>query len=333
MPVLPVITPSPGVGTHGYITIVDAQGYVIGTIASSDGAAFGSISGESQFLYTSGGPPLVTGEPSQLTFDRTRGYFGKNAATAPISSTAVGDMALTFSSAPKTIMPGMGLSLSNNGVNLEYVYVADYPTFSVSSTAVTIPLKTPVVHSGQVTAIWDTFSSLGPNNQLFNPTGVGLQALAIVGSFASQLAAAVGAANDGVTPFNVLEVVQGLYNGTSVDRQRGPNVFKPFNAQAVTVSTANTPTSIWTPASGKKFRLMGYWFSTSVAAGLVFHDLAGIGGGGLMGCPSPLHAAAGVIQSPPEIKNGLVSGAINNQLWIDATAATTLTGFVWGTEE
>jgi hypothetical protein len=132
---------------------------------------------------------------------------------------------------------------------------------------------------------------------------------------------------------NVIPAVQAGYSGTSaVSFIRVANVFKAFNAQALTASSANTPTSIWTPAAGKKFHLMGYWFSLSAAAGLVFHDLASVGGGGLIPLPSPVLTAAGIVQTPP-IGNGYLSAATNNQLWIDATAAATVTGFVWGIEE
>jgi hypothetical protein len=330
MAVTPVVTPSPNVGTHGYVTLVDAQGYVIGTVATSDGAQFGSISGESSFLYTSGGPVLASGVPSQFSFDRERAYVGKaQSPLVTITSTLVGDASIVFSVAPKTVMPGSALHLQGSAQD-EYVYVAS--TFVPSASATTIPLQSPVVNAGQTQAQWDVFSPWGPNGALFNPIGIGMTALAMPSANAYQMAAAQSAFSDNKTPSNVLETVPGLYDGSSVDRQRGPSIFKPFNAQAVAVSSANTPTAIWTPAAGTKFRLMGYWFSTTVAAGLIFHDLASVGSGGVMPIPSPVYAAAGVIQSPA-IGNGVLSAAANNKLWIDATVATTLTGFVWGTEE
>lgn len=147
------------------------------------------------------------------------------------------------------------------------------------------------------------------------------------------LAAANQAASDNVAAANLLMIVFGRQIGTGLfSAERMSNIFKPFNAQAVTISSANTPTSIWTPASGKKFRLLGYWFSTTAAAGLVFHDLAVVGGGGLLPIPSPIAAANGILASPP-LGLGFLSAAINNQLWVDATAATTLSGFCFGLEE
>jgi hypothetical protein len=331
MPVSPVVTPSPNVGTHGYITIVDVNGYPIGSVATSDGAQFGSISGESLFLYNNGGPVLASGVPSQLAFDRQRGYLGKGISQAAITTTSVGNTSIVFASAPKTIMPGHAIRITGGSTD-EYVIVS--PTYVPDAVTTTIPLVSPVVNAGQNLALWDVFSPSGPNNGLFNSVGVGLQALALANyGFTSRLGAAVSAAADGVYPYQVLEVVEGRLGASgSIDRRRASDTFKPFNAQAVTISSANTPTAIWTPTAGKSFRLMGYWFSTTVAAGLIFHDLASVGSGGVMPIPSPVHAAAGVIQSP-DIGNGILSAAANNKLWIDATAATTLTGFVWGTEE
>jgi hypothetical protein len=330
MPVSPVTTPSPNVGTHGYVTIVDQQGYVIGTIASSDGAQFGAISGESQFLYNSGGPLLANGVPSQFAFERTRSWMGKGQANGTITATVAGDTALAFTAAPKTLMPGQMVYISGSAT--EYVFVADSFVPSVSATA--IPLSSPVVNAGNTLARWDTFNVFGPGGFDFTPTGIALYALALQNAATGSTMTAANNANADANPTaNILEVVPGLYIGSGqADRQRGPNVFKQFNAQAVTAAASNTPTLIWTPASGKKFRLMGYWFSTTNAAGLLFHDLVASGGTGLLNIPSPIHAAGAVIQSPP-LGNGVISGVANNKLFIDATAATTLTGFCFGVEE
>jgi hypothetical protein len=330
MPVSPVITPSPGQGPHNYTTIVDQQGYVIGTVATTDGAQFGSISGESLFLYNGGGPPLTDGTPSQYTFDRQRSIQGKYITFVSITATVAGDTALTFSSAPKTIMPGQAIRISGAGAGAEWVYVTT--TYVPSATATVIPLQNAVVNAGQNGARFEVFSDIGPGQSEVFPVGVPFHGLITYDDSVAKWYTAYGAGMDGYAPHYYTETVHGLFDGTNVQRQRGPSAFNAFNAQAVTIQSANTPTAIWTPATGKKFRLMGYWFSTTVAAGLVFHDLATVGTGGRLNIPSPIAAAAGVLQSPP-LGNGILSGAANNKLWIDATAATTLTGFVWGTEE
>lgn len=115
-----------------------------------------------------------------------------------------------------------------------------------------------------------------------------------------------------------------LFNGLTWDRQRTPLVFVTLNAVAITGET-----TIWTPAAGKKFRLMGYVLETGTIGGnvLLKDNTAG----------STIHivpfgAANGVITSPP-MGNGQLSAAANNVLTATGTATQTLSGTIFGTEE
>lgn len=74
------------------------------------------------------------------------------------------------------------------------------------------------------------------------------QALVAVGS-------ALGLAGSGAGMNGIL-----LFNGTSWDGQRTPSVFK--NATA----TAAGDTAVWTPTTGKKFRLMGFAINVTANA-------------------------------------------------------------------
>ena len=117
-----------------------------------------------------------------------------------------------------------------------------------------------------------------------------------------------------------------LWNGNGWDRQRSASVFKPVKAVSV---TAGTPVLVWTPAIGKKFRVMGYALSLSVAGSIIFEDTTGAGNEFLR---TPL-LAAGVGQNSPNIGNGYLSLAANNALYIDVSASGTISGYVYGTEE
>lgn len=111
-------------------------------------------------------------------------------------------------------------------------------------------------------------------------------------------------------------------------RMRGANVFKFVHAQAVVALTGITG---WTPAAGKKFRLMGGALSVSAAAGFLLYD----GAAGALTTKifeSPLLAAAGVFTLPP-INNGPISAAANNTLAIDVTGNATISGLLFGIEE
>jgi hypothetical protein len=57
------------------------------------------------------------------------------------------------------------------------------------------------------------------------------------------------------------------YNGTTWDRPRVPSAFKDMASVAIT-----TIATVWTPAGGKKFRLMGGSFSVSGACSVLFED-------------------------------------------------------------
>lgn len=125
----------------------------------------------------------------------------------------------------------------------------------------------------------------------------------------------------GVLPVQARNV---LFNGATWERWRNPNVFKSLSAVVVTAET-----TIWTPAAGKKFRLMGYILSQGVATGAVTlkDNTAG----------STIHIipqnTIGVYIVSPGFGNGQLSAAANNVLTATGASTETLTGMVFGTEE
>lgn len=87
-----------------------------------------------------------------------------------------------------------------------------------------------------------------------------------------------------------------VYNGTSWDRQRTPTVFKTLSAVVIT-----SETTVWTPTSGKKFRLMGFCLTQGVATGAVtFKD--NTGGTVIFTLPAN---TIGVSQCTPPLYNGI----------------------------
>ena len=128
---------------------------------------------------------------------------------------------------------------------------------------------------------------------------------------------------------NALKVLSLPYKlvGTSTgDMERMPNVFKVVDAVAI---TAGTPAVLWTPASGKKVRLMGFVLSSSAAAALEFQDS---GAAGTVIVQTPLLAAAQAYP-PVDLRNGKLLAAANATLNLDVTATSTVSGMVWGMEE
>lgn len=105
----------------------------------------------------------------------------------------------------------------------------------------------------------------------------------------------------------------------------GPTVFKVVPPTAVTAGVGFTA---WTPASGKKFRLMGWILSTTVASDILFGD----------NVVGTVIARTGIVaandaQVSPTFNNGIGSGAANNVLKIDVSASGTVQGMVYGIEE
>ena len=105
-----------------------------------------------------------------------------------------------------------------------------------------------------------------------------------------------------------------------------PDTFKMIDAVAI---TAGTPATVWTPASGKKVRLLGWFLSSSAAAALEFQDSAAAG---TVVAQTPLLAAAGV-HDTPHLGEGVVLAAADNTLELDVTANATVSGMVFGVEE
>lgn len=134
------------------------------------------------------------------------------------------------------------------------------------------------------------------------------------------------------------------YNGATFDRLRTPNVFKG------NTFTAAGNNALWTPAAGKKFRLMKFRMvylgnSAQAAAGALtalFYDGAAQIAGTAIGESSFVPAAAlntsGALFASQwvDLGNGILSSAANNVLNVNLSTAFTAGGLVVqvaGTEE
>ena len=100
-------------------------------------------------------------------------------------------------------------------------------------------------------------------------------------------------------------------------------VVKNIAAQAI---TAGTPVSLWTPATGKKFRVLGFALSLSVAGSVILKDNT------TEILRTPLLAAGVGLASPP-MGLGILSSTVNNALQLDASVTGSVSGFVFGVEE
>jgi hypothetical protein len=129
---------------------------------------------------------------------------------------------------------------------------------------------------------------------------------------------------DAITTANgALEVLakSALFNGSTWDRARTAIIFKNVAGVAV---VAGTPVSVWTPAAGKKFRLMGAVMMATAGSAIIVKDTSPVE---IMRLPAQGPGA------PTNLGNGYLSSAANNQLFLDLTASGAVHGVVFGTEE
>lgn len=113
------------------------------------------------------------------------------------------------------------------------------------------------------------------------------------------------------------------YNGTTWDFVR-LQTFR-VDLSAVTITTIAT---VWTPTTGKKFRLMGGSISVSAAVSVLFEDNAAGAGNFVWRTPK-------LLADTPynfDLGNGKQSATINQVLKATSSAAATITGTLYGVE-
>lgn len=114
------------------------------------------------------------------------------------------------------------------------------------------------------------------------------------------------------------------YNGASWDRVRVQNVRKDLNAVAV-----GSIATVWTPANGKKFRLMGGSISVSAACNVLFEDNSAGAGNFVWRTPK-------LVADTPynfDLGNGKLSATADNVLKATSSASASITGTLYGVEE
>ena len=103
-----------------------------------------------------------------------------------------------------------------------------------------------------------------------------------------------------------------------------PNVFKPLSAVTIT-----SETTIWTPAGGKKFRLMGFVITQGTVTGdITLRD--DTAGSTILVIPAN---AVGQSSGYVPLGNGILSSTIDHVLTAQGASTETISGFVFGREE
>lgn len=119
--------------------------------------------------------------------------------------------------------------------------------------------------------------------------------------------------------------IQMQQSGTGVASvKRMITKFIQLDAQSITHAT---PVSVYTPTTGKKWRILGYNISTTVAGAIQFEDTTGTE---VLRTPLLL---AGAPFGSGDMGNGYLSTAANNQLFLDVTVTGVVSGWIGITEE
>src|SRR6266851_3337950 len=313
---------------NGTVTAFPITGFVYNQerdVAGELDGATGSGTAVAAEYEWNGNPPANGSILANTQLDRARNLNGKGfgAGTLANNQLAANSVSLLINAAPASLQPFQKILFDRGGVSPETNYVALNYTFG--STTVPVRLATQFNHAQNATVEWDTHAPLGPGLNGFLPDGVGIEEEALWDPVTQKFYIERAATQDAAPGANIVLENVALYNGATFDRQRTPNILKPQNGVAI----AATPgTAIWTPAAGKKFRLMRVVLTSSVAGNLVFTDASG----GTVIAVIPVTAAgAGV---PFDLGNGYVSGTINNALFaFNSGGAATISGTLVGTEE
>lgn len=155
--------------------------------------------------------------------------------------------------------------------------------------------------------------------------------------------------SDPITPFVLLDDLGGLLGTWAFGRAfggdsgNGPEfvALRTATVFRTVVADAAGETTIWTPAAGLRFRLLGYTISvcgTLAALGVETIDFLDGTGGAIIA--SHLAAVGATVSGDSQISaqlgNGILSAVADNELVVDLGTAFTDGGVainVWGTEE
>lgn len=213
-----------------------------------DGASGTGTAIAAEYEHNSGGPVLASGLASGLQFDRARNLQGKGSQTQTITSTGAGNTSVVFGSAAATnlVQPGSPITLSG-GAAQEVVYAS--ATWTPGSSA-TVPVQSPVVNASQTLARFDVFAAQGPQLAGFTPYGIGIEEECLFDPVSGLYYVERSATQDSVSAQNVVLETPGLWNGASVDRQRG-------NLDTAALITASGATTTQTSADQTNFNGRG----------------------------------------------------------------------------
>lgn len=262
-----------------------------------------------------GGNPITDDDPLQVTDATASAVLGTTADTAS-SNTILGRLINLLSRLPSALGQAAGSASMPVVLNSDADWIKAEDAAAASGDK-GVPLL--AVRN-------DTAAALaGTTLDYINLTTDGIGRLWVNPGYS-------GAFSDsGPTPVGVLDVAGNgrplattpmLWNGANSDRQRVPSAFKP-----ISLSAATTETTIWTPTTAKKFRLIRLILTAGAQTVLTFKD--NTAGTTILIVELGANVPFTVELGP----NGILSAAANNVLTVTRGTSATLNGTIVGTEE
>lgn len=200
-----------------------------------DGASGSGTNVAAEYEFNGGGA-------GNSNFDRARNLQGKGLAgaiswTGTLASTAT---SFTASSAPTSLGPGQPIFFytTATGAITEVAYTA--LNYTAGSTSVLLKSGLANSHNSASESLrYDIYAAAGPALNGFLPTGIGIEEEALYDPVTGLFYIERAATQDGVAQQNVVIENPGLWNGASIDRQRG-NVDTAALVNAVGATTTQT---------------------------------------------------------------------------------------------
>ena len=291
-------------------------------LGEMDGASGAGTALAAGYEFNGGGPIQNGTVLSGFQFDRERNIQGKGLGATTLNGATAAGAVLFTGTAVVGLNAGQQIILDPTGSNPEAAYVS---TTYAGGTAISIQgVGLRYAHSNGATLQWDVFSAVGPDVNGFTLAGMGIEEEALYDPVTKMDYVARAATADSMAGTNIPAEAVAVYTGNnSYDRLRYASLDKAVVASAV----GNT--AVWTPAAGKKFRLMG---GSIIASGAVSFQL--LDNATNVGPLVPL--TAGQIYPLDYIfnrSNGKLSSTANNVLNISLNAAVPVAVWVVGTEE
>lgn len=254
----------------------------------------------------------VTAQPDQSATNTGTGTTASTAAMIPTVPNSIFFGLVVIGTAAQTITPASGWSNDSGQLN-PTTPSGLYSSVAMSQFRGSIGSVSPSATIGSS----EPWAMIVVN---FRPVALSIEGkvnIAVGGTMAALPA-------DSEAVANTVPATQMVQTGTAlVSPRRVITKFIQLQAQSITHAT---PVDVYTPTSGKKWRILGYNISTTVAGAIQFEDTTGN-----EVLRTPLLLAAAPFASG-DMGNGLLSAAANNHLFLDVTVTGAVTGWI-GIEE